>query len=78
MSDIEFKNVDFWTFNKKAQVVRAIADGQISASEVRDRYGVSYEELRSWIKLLRDSKGDPRSLCATKIRVWNPVKRPRS
>lgn len=39
-----------WTAVRKASVVVAVARGAISAPDVRARYGLSPEELMSWMR----------------------------
>lgn len=39
-----------WTFRRKAALVEAIRKGALTAEEVRERYGLSVEELHAWLR----------------------------
>lgn len=48
-SDLPPKNTSRWVARRKAAVVTAVEAGLIDAKEACDMYGLSEEELESWI-----------------------------
>lgn len=42
-----------WVASRKLAVVRGVAHGLISQAEAQERYGLSEEEFRGWVRALR-------------------------
>jgi transposase-like protein len=65
-----------WTPKRKARVVVAIEKGEMSASEAKERYDISDEELAAWGRDFY-AHGDP-GLRATKLQMYGERRRPRN
>lgn len=48
-ADLPPANTRRWVASRKAAVVRAVRFGLLSKDQAMDRYGLSEEELQSWI-----------------------------
>src|SRR5689334_23012197 len=62
-----------WTAARKAVVVRAARDGELTGSDIESRFGVSAEELGSWRRAL-DRNGEA-ALRATRLQIYEPERR---
>jgi|SRR5579863_2872061 len=63
----------YWTSRRKATLVSAIALGKVDADQARSRFGLSEEELRSWIAAIKQN-GVP-GLRITRYQIYrdNPL-----
>jgi len=61
-----------WVISRKTVVVDAVKRGLISLADVCARYGLSEEEVHSWMRLLE--KGGSRALRVTKLQQYRPRK----
>lgn len=58
-------NISRWTPRRKAAVVESLLAGRITPAQVYDRYGLSTEELATWLNLYR--VGGQRALSVIRI-----------
>jgi Protein of unknown function (DUF1153) len=57
-----------WVISRKAIVVDAVRKGHITLAEVCERYSLSEEEIRSWMKL--SERGGSRALRVTRLQDY--------
>jgi hypothetical protein len=62
-----------WTPRRKAELVVAIGNGEISASEAKSQYYLSDEELQSWVRDY-DAYGWP-GLRSTRYQLYAQTRR---
>lgn len=62
-----------WVVSRKAQVVRAVEEGQISLDQACERYSLSHEEFAHWRQLIK-SHGT-RALRATRVQDYRRASR---
>ncbi len=67
-NDLSLSSVKRWTPRRKAPLVEAISGGKISIEEARQRFGLSREELHSWVASLK-RYGTP-GLRATRYQIY--------
>ena len=67
-SDLPPKNTSRWVARRKAAVVTAVEAGLIEPKEACDMYGLSSEELESWIVAM--SKHGTRALRVTSMQEY--------
>lgn len=67
-SDLPPKNTSRWVARRKAAVVTAVEAGLIEPKEACDMYGLSEEELDSWISAM--SKHGTRALRVTSMQEY--------
>jgi hypothetical protein len=61
-----------WVVSRKAIVVDAVRKGHITLAEVCERYTLSEEEIRSWMKLAE--RGGSRALRVTRLQDYRRKK----
>ena len=67
-ADLPDPGVARWVASRKATVVKAVRHGLVARSEVLERYGISEEELDSWMAAV-DRHGEA-ALKATALRRY--------
>ena len=67
-ADLPDPGVVRWVASRKAAVVKAVRHGLVPKAEILDRYGISGEELESWMDAV-DRHGEA-ALKATAIRRY--------
>jgi len=75
VDDLPFKNIRRWVPRRKAAVVAAVRDSQITMAEALHRYQLTEEEFLSWQRAF-DRHGI-RGLQATRIQEYRESRRPR-
>lgn len=70
-ADLPDPRVARWVASRKAAVVRAVQHGLVSRDEVLDRYGLSAEELDSWMAAV-ERFGEP-ALKATAVQRYRQL-----
>ena len=53
-ADLPPEDTRRWVASRKAIVVKAVVHGLLSASEAKQRYGLSDEEFNSWVAAMAD------------------------
>ena len=53
-ADLPPKDTTRWVASRKASVVRCLLHGLVNRDEVLERYGLSDEELDSWLNAVKD------------------------
>jgi hypothetical protein len=64
-----------WTPTRKAQLVDALANGEISFAQARREYSLSPEEVAEWQSAMA-ARGTP-GLRTTRLQCYNPERRKR-
>ena len=60
-----------WVASRKAAVIKGVAAGLISSDEACDLYGLSDEELQSWMSAVRDH--GEKALKATALKKYRQL-----
>ena len=67
-ADLPDPGVARWVASRKAAVVKAVRHGLVPRSEVLERYGISGEELDSWVEAV--SRHGESALKATAVQRY--------
>ena len=68
-------NIRRWTIRRKAAVLEALRNGELTLEEASRRYALSVEELRAWERDFE--RYGVHGLRATRLQVYRAVRQPK-